>query len=66
LRGAVQAAQNAARLAVFGQVPEDEPAGWYSSEILDVADVRAVHGGRRARVRDVGRGAALLLVRWLQ
>jgi hypothetical protein len=37
LRGAVQAAQNAARLAVFGQVPEDEPAGWYSSEILDVA-----------------------------
>jgi hypothetical protein len=37
LRGAVQAAQNAARLAVFGQVPENEPTGWYSSEILDVA-----------------------------
>jgi hypothetical protein len=37
LRGAVQAATNAARLEVFGQVPDEEPVRWYSSEILDAS-----------------------------
>jgi hypothetical protein len=37
LMGAVQAATNAARMAVFARIPQEEPSGYYASELLDTA-----------------------------
>jgi hypothetical protein len=37
LMGAVQAATNAARMAIFARIPEEEPAGYYASELLDTS-----------------------------
>jgi hypothetical protein len=37
LMGAVQAATNAARMAIFARIPAEEPAGYYASELLDTS-----------------------------
>jgi hypothetical protein len=37
LMGAVQAATNAARMAIFARIPSEEPAGYYASELLDTS-----------------------------